>query len=237
MSLQNLLALPYGGVAAATALNLSELLALPYTGNSPFSQGLTSDDFRVLVRQYGERVRWLRAAEIPTGPNGESANSTGKVFIEQPLPDEVRVFLTRTNRDLQNTDFSVLSAGSTQLSFLPDELSPRRDDRFIALDRAFAARHTFTASGTSFDALPHTDIAALEAVFAPGQRLLPTRYEVAQSGIHWLGSPPSGTIVALYTYRPHFEWLGEDDHSAPRGTNAQSLPNSGPLRLLTAREE
>lgn len=113
MTLQDLLALPYGGVGASGALNLSELLALPYTGASPFSQGLTGDDFRALVRQYGERVRWLRAIETPSGPNGEVARSSGKVFVEQELPEEVRVFLTRSTGTLQNTQVSVLSAGST----------------------------------------------------------------------------------------------------------------------------
>lgn len=237
MTLQDLLALPYGGVGAGGALNLSELVALPYTGSSPFSQGLTSDDFRVLMRQYGERVRWLRAVETSMGPNGEVARSSGKVFVEQVLPDEVRVFLTRSTGTVQNTQVSVLSAGSTQLSFLPDELMPRRDDRFVALDRAFAARHTFSPSGQNFDALPHSDIVAIEAVFAPGLRLSPALYSLGAGGIQWTGQHPTGSLTALYSYRPHFEWLGDDVHSAPLGTDGRSLPANGPLRLLSAREE
>ncbi len=237
MNLQDLLALPYGGVGTNAALNLNELLALPYTGSSPFSQGLTSDDFRALVRQYGERVRWLRAVESPTGPNGEVVRTSGKVFVEQTLPVEVRVFLTRATQTLQNTQVSVLSAGSTQLSFLPDEIAPRRDDRFVALDRVFAARHTFTPSGQSVDALPHSDLVSIEAVFAPGQRLPTNLYSLGSGGIHWTATHPIQPLTALYNYRPHFEWLGEDVHHAPNGTDHRGLPNSGPLRLLSAREE
>ncbi|BCM88845.1 hypothetical protein IAD21_00687 [Abditibacteriota bacterium] len=237
MTLQDLLALPYGGVGASSTLGLSELLTLPYTGSSPFSQGLTSDDFRALVRQYGERVRWLRAVESGAGPNGEVAHASGKVFVEQTLPAEARVFLTRATRTLQNTEFSVLSAGSTQLSFLPDELAPRRDDRFVALDRTFAARHTFTPSGQAFDVLPHKNIVSIDAVFSPGQRLAPNLYSLSGKSIHWAGSHPIGQLTALYTYRPHFEWLGEEVHYAPSGTDNRALPTSGPLRLLSAREE
>ena len=237
MTLQNLLALPYGGASGNDAPDLGEALALPYTGSSPFSQGLTSDDFRALVRQYGERVRWLRAVETPTGPNGEVARSSGKVFVEQTLDTGVRVFLTRSTGTLQNTPISVLSAGGTQMSFLPDELLPRRDDRFVALDRAFAARHTFSPSGQNFDALPHSDIASIEAIFAPGLRLSSTLYSVGTGGIHWTGGHPTGSLTALYCYRPHFEWLGDDVHSAPHGTDEHTLPANGPLRLLSAREE
>lgn len=120
---------------------------------------------------------------------------------------------------------------------MPDELLPRRDDRFVALDRAFAARHSFSPSGQSFDALPYSDIVSIEAVFAPGLRLSPALYSLGEGGIQWTGQHPTDSLTALYSYRPHFEWLGGDVHTAPRGTDGHSLPSSGPLRLLGAREE
>lgn len=235
-SLPELLALPYGQSSSGTS-SLEELLASPYDGSSPYSQGPTADEYRARVRQYGERLRWLRAIEGTQGPSGETPTKSGKFFVEVPLDPAVRVFLSQNRRDNPSEEFAQLATGQTTISFLPDELDPIRDDRFVALDRSLTDRTSFMPSGAAFDALPHKSVLSILAVFAPHQQLLPARYHPSSRGIEWTGAPPTQPLTVLYTYRPHFEWLGDDVRQGPLDTSGARLPTTGTLRLLSAREE
>jgi hypothetical protein len=123
------------------------------------------------------------------------------------------------------------------ISFLPDEIDPIRDDRFIAIDRTLTSRQTLTPSGEATDALNHKDAVSVSAMWEAGGAVAASRYSIVGGLLSWNGSPPSGEVTLVYKYRPHYEWLGENSHQAFLGEDAARLPGSGPLRLLSAGEE
>lgn len=251
LTVDELLALPYSisvgtgsslsgnssGDGSVEVLSLPELLGLDYIGGPAFSKGLIADVFRQNIAGNGERVKWLRAVEGELGPNGEQPTRAGKVFVEQPLASGVRVFLYQNTRDVAIEEFGLLARGSAMISFMPDEIDPIRDDRFVALERTLTSRMTLTPSGEAFDALEHAEPVSISAMFAPGRRFLPSEFSVSARGIEWTGAPPTESVTVIYKYRPHFEWQGENAHQAFIGQDGARLPGSGPVRLLSAREE
>ncbi|MBW3637060.1 MAG: hypothetical protein KY445_11465 [Armatimonadetes bacterium] len=221
---------------------IADANALPLSP-SPFSQGIQAEDFRVQVREHGERVRWLQAIEAQLGPNGEQPTRGGVVYVEKPLAPEIRVFLYQETRDVAVEQFGLLARGNMMISFLPDEIDPIRDDRFVALERTLTSRQALTPSGAATDALNHRDAVSVSSMWdsVTGVIISPTRYTVENGVIRWtntLADPrPTGEVTLVYKYRPHYEWLGENAHQAFLGEEGARLPGKGPLRLLTAGEE
>lgn len=127
-TLEELIALPYGDGEGAQPLILTQLLALPYNGGSDYEKGLVTSDFRREMRLNGERVQWLK-------PYASDTTVQGLAWIPQPLPDDARVFIYQNQRTIQSEEFGEIAVGETMLSWMPDELSPKRNDRFVALDR------------------------------------------------------------------------------------------------------
>lgn len=215
-------------IAAANALPLAP---------SPFSQGLQAEDFRVQVREYGERVRWLQAIETAAVLGGQAPTRAGVVYIEKPLAPEVRVFLYQEGRDLAPEQFGILTRGNMMMSFLPDEIDPVRDDRFVALDRTFTSRQLFTVSGSAPVALNHKTVISVSAMWNAGGVVLASRYAITNGLLTWIGAAPSGDVTLVYKYRPCYEYLGENAHQAFLGTDGARLPGKGPVRLLSAGED
>lgn len=225
-------------MALDLSASIAAVNALPLAPD-PFSLGLQADDFRAQVKDHGERVRWFQAIEAQSGPGGEQPTRGGVVYVEHPLPDEVRVFLFQNTRDVAMEQFGLLARGSTMIAFLPDEIDPIRDDRFIALDRTLTSRQRLVPSGGATDALNHKDAISVSAMWdsVSGAVIDPSRYAIENGLLKWNGAPPSVEVTLVYKYRPHYEWLGQNAHQAFIGEDGARLPGTGPLRLLSAGEE
>lgn len=216
---------------------VGELNALPYS-TSPFAAGIRAEDMRIDMHAYGERVIWLRAAEMEGGPDGQTPQTgAGKVYVAQVLAPEVRVFLYQNMRELETQTFALMERGNTMISFMPDEIDPIRDDRFIALDRTLTSRETLAPGTDNARALPHSRIVSIDAVWGAGTRYDAAQYNVTETGLSWTGAAPTGEVEVIYRYTPSFEWLGDNTYQAFLGTDGVRLPGRGPLRLLSAGEE
>lgn len=216
----------------------AELAALPYATN-PFSKGLLADDFRAQFQQHGERVRhWMAFAGAPdnaVGPGGETPERDGILYLENVLPDGVRVLITETEREIYDADFGMLSKGRASLACLPDELEPARGDRFVLVEKLFLARVALACGGGHSDSLERRFVSEIVSVIADGEALAPSDYELSEADdgtgvVTWNGSAPQ-TALVNFRFHPQFVYLDISDRNPPRGSDGKRLPIRGVLTL------
>lgn len=193
---------------------------------------LHGEYFRRNLRKGGERIEWQRAIDS----DSVNASRGRKIYAPVMLDDGVRVFLRQNMQDVTPEEFALIGEGGAMLDFMPDEINPVRDDRFKAVAQPKTARFTFNANGSDV-ALPHLNVFRIEAVFVDDAPLLQSRFVLQNNSIVWQGSAPTGKGVAVISYHPTYELLGEAVKQGPMGIDNVRLPSSCPLKLLTAGEE
>jgi hypothetical protein len=216
----------------------AELANLPYATN-PFSQGIITDDYRAQFREHGERVRhWMAFGKAPdnaVGPNGETPERDGNLYVENILSDEVRVLITETEREVYDVEFGLLSKGRASIACLPDEIEPARNDRFVLLDKLFLGRLAIGCSGEVSDSLGRGFVREILSVIADGAVLSTAAYDLTEaddgiSQITWKGAIPE-TALINFRYNPAFVYLDVSDRNPPRGADRKRLPIRGILTL------
>ncbi|HEX9998367.1 MAG TPA: hypothetical protein VGB45_14610, partial [Abditibacterium sp.] len=216
----------------------AELADLPYATN-PFSQGIITEDYRTQFHEHGERVRhWMAYNGAPDGamgPNGETANRHGILYVENVLPEEVRVLITETQREVYDVDFGLLSKGRASIACLPDELEPARNDRFVLLDKLFVGRLAIACSGESSDSLGRSFVREILSVIADGEVLSVSDYQLTEaedgtSEITWGATIPQ-TALINFRHNPAFIYLDVSDRNPPRGADQKRLPIRGILTM------
>lgn len=199
---------------------------------------LHAEKFRRIGRNAGERVQWLRAVEGAQGPNGEQPNAQGKYFVEMYLPDEVRVRIYTNYSTVKNEEFGEIKVAQTRLRWMPDELQPRRDDRFICLDRVREdGRCVLQPEDEQYRSLNGRYAVSISAIHAAGRRLLQSSYSLENGRLRWMSVPPDEPVTVLCSYTQAFEMLGEDVKQGPLDRLGVRLPSWASLRELSAGEE
>ena len=227
---------------------------MPY-GKAAFGQGITLDDYRKEFRQHGERIRHDRAlVGMPLdarGPNGEVPDGNGTLYIENPLPEGVRVLISQTESDITDSEWGIFKAGSTSIACCLDELELARLDRVTLLDRQVFARQSFKPSGAASDELNRPFVSALVSVLAGTGALVTDAFgnssieweeqptegagtlvtdAFGNSSILWNGEPPEKCTIEL-RYHPRYIWLAIGDKYPPIGADGKPLPQRGILTL------
>lgn len=223
-----LLALPYGDAENSEVLTTDDLLAMEYTGGPAFSRGLTASSYRERYRANGVHIRHLR-----------SLDEARTQFLEVVIPDEVRVFVDSTTLTVQSEEFGEIAVGNATLKFLPDELSPVRNDRIVRVEEALATPEgvTFTSSGLQYDELPFKYIASILQVTLDGAPMRQSLYTLEGHSVRWMSVPPVGQIHVAYKRFQAYEVLGQGVRRGPLGADGLGLSVFMPLKELGAGEE
>lgn len=193
---------------------------------------LHAEKFRLLGQRAGERVRWLRAVEGERGPNGQVANRQGKYFIEQHLPADVRVRVYTNYQDVQDEEFGTIKVAQTRMRFMPDEIQPLRDDRFLCLERSHNARQTLEVTNERVRPLLYPYVDSIAQVVGQGQVLRPSQYALQNGALVWIGAIPTEAVTVFYSYLEAYEFLGEGLKQGPADESGVRLPAWMPVRLL-----
>ncbi len=214
-----------------TNLTEAQLAALPYA-ETPEAAGITSEDYREQFGQHCERIRHFacfpNAPEEMVGPNSETVERDGNLYVESELGESVRVAISSTERAVFDAEFGLISQGQTSIACLPDEVELARGDRVILIDRRVLARKAFIPSGEHRDELDYFRAVELLSV-SEGEATLEVEDD-GRSFVRWIGAPP---LLCRITYRrhPQFVFLDISDKTPPFGSDEKRLPQRGILTL------
>lgn len=215
------------------ALTSAQLNALPYS-KTPFSSGITSDDYRAQYALHGERVRWWKAI----GGNADGSEQNGMTYIEQYLPDNVRVLVSENNLEFDIPETGIVRIGDLKHSGLPDEIELGVNDRTVYPDRYRITSCTLTPGGGAMDNLPRRFVSSIDLiVLASGEVVDALKYELYGRAIRWRGTPPTEQITIRYSYNPQYRFRGELNSQAPMGSDGKRLPQIVPMHLVLAGNE
>lgn len=227
-----------------TLATVSQLISASYTGAGPFAEGLTADDYRDQIGEHGETCRWWKAFKAPdgtTGPNGETVERNGLLYIEQTIPSTVRVYVSETQREVYDPEFGLLTKGQTQIACMPDEIELARGDRVLLNSRLMKERIAVTATGAT-NSLQRRHVSAIVEVIHGGAVLAASRYTLSTLAngtgqINWTGTAPTGTVLIEFRYNPLYVYLDVSDRNPPRGADGERLPQRGILTLEQKLDE
>lgn len=215
----------------------AQLNALPY-GKAAFGQGMIAEDYRKQFREpgVGERIRhWSafpKAQSGAVGPNGETPERDGALYIETALPSDARFLVTGVRAEVSDNDFGAISQGTCDFACLPDELEVARPDRIVLIDRPRFARQGFapsgalSPSGAARDELAWNYVTELVRVTGDGVAVTGATLEVENDGtsfVVWPATPPALCRIEL-RYAPQYVFLGTGDRVPPRGADGLFLP-------------
>ena len=195
-------------------LTTAQINALPYA-KAAFGQGFVADDYRKQFREHGERIRhWAAFPDAPAGivgPNGETPERDGALYVESELNPEWRFLVTGVRAEVSDVDgLGQISTGACDFSCLPDELEVARLDRIVLVERPRFVRQAFAPSGEARDQLGWHYVCELVRVIGDG---LPVEalLEVENDGssfIVWPNTPPAVCRIELRVC-PQYVMLGE----------------------------
>ena len=209
----------------------AQLAAMPYA-NSPFSQGILVDDYNKEFAQHGELIRhdrcFRKAPEEMAGPNGETVERDGNLYIENEDARDARVLIGSTERDIMDAEFGLISQGQTSISCDPAIIELARYDRVILISRRVLSRQAFAPSGEARDELDFYRAAEIVSLSA-GEATLEVEDD-GRSFLRWIGAPPPLCRVE-FRYLPQYVYLDVSDRNPPRGADGKRLLQRGVLTL------
>ncbi len=199
--------------------------------------------------EQGEAVRWFKAflcrcynpvTHTFDDPCAYEHDANGRVYVEQMVDAECKVLISLTRLPLTDPEYGVIPAGALRISAMPDYMPLARLDHVALTERLLVARPVLLrATGTLFDPLSDTPVAAVQAVrqvttvYVAG-----TDWRLTGDSIEWLAGgarPADGTAYTVeHSYHPTYAFLGLEDDAAHPDASGQCLPLRGVLLPVTA---
>jgi hypothetical protein len=186
-------------------------------------RGLNAEHQRRLHRDLGEPFRWFKAlrcscynpADNYYNPDCENGCVDGYLHVEQVVSSAARALVHKSKREIVDEQHGLLPVGTKELSVMPDEAAPGRNDWFIFPEERLCQRAVIQrTAGTLFDTLPHSPIALITDVRQDGMvYVASTHYRLTNNQIEWLGAtrPADESNYGIeYFYNPTYTYLGED---------------------------
>lgn len=143
----------------------------------------------------------------------------GYIYESQSVPSGAKILVWNSQADMQVQEFGVIPAGSTLISYMPDEMALSRLDRITLTQRGESTQERVTRGATATDALLLPPVVELlevrdaAMVYEDG-----VSYQLTGNTIEWLVAdegdpaipqPAEGTPYTVwYSYRPTYVFLG-----------------------------
>ncbi len=209
---------------------------------------LHPEHFRALIRRHGQPVEWWSALPCSCQASGDSDNSRGcgncsqgQIYTHRALAPEVRVYLDKTTRRINDAELGLIPSGTATLAGMPDEILPGFADKFYF--PLMAARHadTYRRGEGASDSLKRGGAFSLLSVMQ-GNRPFALGTDCTLSGDELIWTPggdaPAGDAPAegefysvVHMYHPTYWYLGELQQEAMPAQPGGFLPFLGALAV------
>lgn len=179
--------------------------------------------------------RWWRGVPA-SSPNAAGAERDGRVYVEQTVNPAWRVAPYSTLDTMQSEQFGLINVGSSGIVYMPDEIQPSREDRFVLLALTETDWVTLTRGAGATDPLPQPYPVRLESVMQDATSYTAgMNCQLSGATVQWLsGGPAAGTkYAALLTHHPLWFVTGEGNSMAQLGSDGVPLPRTVELEQVT----
>lgn len=210
---------------------VEQLAAMSYSGGNPASKGLTAEEYRGNIAQYGETIRWWKGYDAPMdaiGPNGETVNRFGKLYIEQQLAPTVKALIYSTPREEHDMEYMLIPKGSTGITCMPDEIELAHGDKVLLPTRRVIGRVLLVPGD---NCLTHPWVYSITSVYMNGGQLPEGRYTFAvdSNGVSTLYiDGHNAPALVDYLYMPLYAFH-MSERNPIRGYDGERLPQRGTL--------